>query len=262
MIQHGLRDHRYRFRTIPASLVYSEAIDILGNLQFTHTMRTPDPADPTRLIATKTTTTFSMSPNMAMVLGQHFVTSRLIENAVDPTSRTIKERTIFVLTPKGKYAIQDFSQRAQVSIQAMQERLAKIDSFPIVVLERLPDHHDKLAFARPNMTLAFKVRTQFRLYDYSPEINRNPTPGVCRHSWLICQWNRCWQMMREGLKRRIWTTTSTPFSDRRRSNGSANIRRLSREKKQRWLRLNLYCMDGSAKSTTSQTEKTACAMKA
>lgn len=130
---------------------------MLGHLQFTHVMKTPDPANPSRLIATRTTTTFSMSPNMARTLSQFFATSRLIENAVDPTNRVMKDKAIWVLTPKGKFALQNFSRRAQVSIESMHSALAKIDSFDVVVLERLPEHDDKLAFARPNMTLAFKV---------------------------------------------------------------------------------------------------------
>ncbi|KAI9244678.1 hypothetical protein BDA99DRAFT_566138 [Phascolomyces articulosus] len=157
VIQHGLRDHRYRFRTIPASFVFLEAIEVLGHLQFTHVMKAPDPNDPTRLIATKTTTTFTMSPHMARTLGQHFCTSRLLENAIDPTNHALKDKVIYILSPKAKYMITDFSQRAQVSIKQMEKALSATESFGIVQLERLPQHDDQLAFARPNMTLAFKT---------------------------------------------------------------------------------------------------------
>ncbi|KAI9494327.1 hypothetical protein BDB00DRAFT_818740 [Zychaea mexicana] len=157
VIQHGLRDHRYRFRTIPASFVFLEAIEVLGHLQFTHVMKTADPADPSRLIATRTTTTFTMSPNMARTLGQYFCTSRLLENAIDPVNHSLKDKVIYILSPKGKYVIEDFSQRAQVPIKQMEKALSSVDSFNIVTLERLPQHDDQLAFARPNMTLAFKT---------------------------------------------------------------------------------------------------------
>ncbi|KAG2221593.1 hypothetical protein INT45_005167 [Circinella minor] len=157
VIQHGLRDHRYRFRTIPASFVFLEALEVLGHLQFTHVMKTPDPNDATRLIATRTTTTFTMSPDMARTLSRHFVASRLLENSIDPTNHTLKDKAIYILSPKGKHTIIDFSKRAQVSIKQMEKALNTIDSFPIVNLERLPQHDDQLAFARPNMTLAFKT---------------------------------------------------------------------------------------------------------
>ena len=157
VIQHGLRDHRYRFRTIPASFVFLEAIEVLGHLQFTHVMKTPDPNDSTRLIATRTTTTFTMSPDMARTLSQHFVASRLLENAIDPTNHNLKDKAIYVLSPKGKHTVIDFSKRAQVTIKQMEKALNSIESFPIVNLDRLPQHDDHLAFARPNMTLAFKV---------------------------------------------------------------------------------------------------------
>lgn len=160
MIQHGLRDHRYRFRTIPNSFVFAEAIEVLGHLQFTHIIKAPDPADPSRLIATRTTTTFSMSPKMGKTLAQHFATSRLLENAIDPSSRVMKDKAIWLLSPKGKYVIQDFSHRARVSIQSLQPALSKIDAFNVVVLERLADRDDRLAFARPNMTIAFKVKQE------------------------------------------------------------------------------------------------------
>ncbi|KAI9314575.1 regulator of G protein signaling domain-containing protein, partial [Dichotomocladium elegans] len=157
IIQHGLRDHRYRFRNIPNSFVLAEAIGILGNLQFTHLMKKPDPLDPTRRITTRTTTTFSMSPHMAKTLGQHFVNSRLFENAVDPTNRVLKDKSIWIITPKGKFAIQAFGYRAGVSLKDLQPALVKIESFDIVVLERLSDHDDMIAFARPNMTVVFKT---------------------------------------------------------------------------------------------------------
>ncbi|KAI7884558.1 hypothetical protein K492DRAFT_142726 [Lichtheimia hyalospora FSU 10163] len=157
VIQHGLKDHRYRFRTISNSFVLNEAIQVLGHLQFTHISKTPDPAHPTRLIATRTTTTFTMSPHMARTLGQYFATSRLLENAVDPTNRVMKDKVIWILTPKAKFVIQDFAKRAQVSIAHIQPALLKIESFNVAVLERLHDHDDMIAFARPNMTIAFKT---------------------------------------------------------------------------------------------------------
>lgn len=94
---------------------------------------------------------------MAKTLGQHFLNARLIENASDPTNRTMRDKGVWQVTPKGKYMIQDFSHRAHVSTSHMRESLSRIESFKIFVFERLTDD-DKLAFARANLTAAFQVK--------------------------------------------------------------------------------------------------------
>ncbi|KAI8379129.1 regulator of G protein signaling domain-containing protein [Radiomyces spectabilis] len=156
LIQLPLTDHRSLFRTYHSTFTTDEAVERLNDLKFTHIVRSPDPADPSRQLATRTTTTFSMSRDMAKTLGQHFLNARLAENVTDPQNRTIKDKGIWQPTPKGKFMIQDFSQRARVSISHMQETLARIESFKIVQFERLADT-DQLSFARANMTNAFRV---------------------------------------------------------------------------------------------------------
>ncbi|KAI8874658.1 hypothetical protein K501DRAFT_281113, partial [Backusella circina FSU 941] len=156
MIQIPITDHRSFFRTYPNSITTDEAVEALSHLKFTHLVSTPNPNDPKTPLITRTTTTFSMSRHMAKTFGQYCINSRLAENAADPQNRTMKDRGIWYLTPKSKYMIQDFSQRAQVSIRHMQSQLATIQSFKIVQFERLPDD-DQLSFSRPNMTQAFKV---------------------------------------------------------------------------------------------------------
>jgi hypothetical protein len=156
MIQIPITDHRSFFRTYPNSITTDEAVEALSHLKFTHLVSTPNPNDPKNPSMTRTTTTFSMSRHMAKTFGQYCINSRLAENAADPQNRTMKDRGIWYLTPKSKYMIQDFSQRAQVSIRHMQAQLATIQSFKIVQFERLSDD-DQLSFSRPNMTTAFKV---------------------------------------------------------------------------------------------------------
>lgn len=158
LIQLPLKEHRSPlFRSYQNTFTTEEAAACLADLKFTHIVRTPDPADPTRQVSTRTTTTFSMSPSMAKTLGQHFLNARLIENASDPTNRTMKDKGIWQVTPKGKYMIQEFSQRAHVSISHMRENLSRIESFKIFAFERLADD-DKLAFARTNLTAGFRVK--------------------------------------------------------------------------------------------------------
>ncbi|OAC99461.1 hypothetical protein MUCCIDRAFT_42170 [Mucor lusitanicus CBS 277.49] len=160
LIQQPLTDHRSLFRTYPSTFTTDEAVESLGNLEFTHLVSTPNPLDASNPILTRTTTTFSMSRAMAKTLGQHFINARLTENATDPQNRTMKDRGIWSPTPKGKCMIQDFSRRARVPIKHMQSHLARIQTFPIVQFERLLDD-DQISFSRQNMIEAFKTMMEW-----------------------------------------------------------------------------------------------------
>ncbi|EPB92816.1 hypothetical protein HMPREF1544_00255 [Mucor circinelloides 1006PhL] len=160
LIQQPLTDHRSLFRTYPSTFTTDEAVESLGNLEFTHLVSTPNPLDASNPILTRTTTTFSMSRAMAKTLGQHFINARLTENATDPQNRAMKDRGIWSPTPKGKFMIQDFSRRARVPIKHMQSHLARIQTFPIVQFERLLDD-DQISFSRQNMIEAFKTMMEW-----------------------------------------------------------------------------------------------------
>ena len=89
--------------------VYSdEAARNLASLKFSQSNRGPDPREPSRIITTTTTTTFSMTRDMAKAMCQHFMDARLIENAVDPSSNLFKERGVYQLTPKGLHVLERF----------------------------------------------------------------------------------------------------------------------------------------------------------
>lgn len=156
LTQIPLTDHRSFFRSYPSTFTTEEAVKILGDLKFTHVVRTVDPNDPTRHVATQTTTTFSMSPNTAKTLGTYMVNARLAEDAVNPQNRTMKDKGIWRPTPKGKFLAQEFAQRAHVSMSHMQDPLSRIGNFKIFALERLRVD-DRLSFSRVNLTNAFKV---------------------------------------------------------------------------------------------------------
>ncbi|KAI9263518.1 hypothetical protein EDC94DRAFT_518315, partial [Helicostylum pulchrum] len=160
LIQQPLSDHRSLFRNYHSTFTTDEAVESLGRLQFTHLVSTPNPLDSSQPLLTRTTTTFSMSRDMAKILGQHFLNARLSENATDPQNRTMKDRGIWAPTPKGKFMIHNFSQRARVPIQHMHATLSKIHNFQIVLFERLLDD-DQISFSRPNMTQAFKVMMEW-----------------------------------------------------------------------------------------------------
>jgi hypothetical protein len=63
------------------------------------------------VITTTTTTTFSMTRDMAKAMSQHFMDARLIENAADPSSNLFKDRGVYVLTPKGLHVLERFISR-------------------------------------------------------------------------------------------------------------------------------------------------------
>jgi hypothetical protein len=85
-----------------------EAAQNLAALKFSQSNRGPDPREPSRVVTTTTTTTFSMTRDMAKAMSQHFMDARLIENATDPSSNLFKDRTVYVLTPKGLHVLERF----------------------------------------------------------------------------------------------------------------------------------------------------------
>ena len=80
----------------------------LAQLKFSQSNRGPDPREPSRIVTTTTTTTFSMTREMAKAMCQHFMDARLIENAADPSSNLFKDRGVYVLTPKGLHVLERF----------------------------------------------------------------------------------------------------------------------------------------------------------
>src|ERR1044072_2639589 len=96
-----METHRNLFRSYPNSFTTEEAIANLGSLKFTQSHRTPDPKDPSRIITTTTTTTFSMTKDMAKSVCQTFMDARLFENLADSSSRSFKDKSVYGLTPKG-----------------------------------------------------------------------------------------------------------------------------------------------------------------
>ncbi|KDQ64991.1 hypothetical protein JAAARDRAFT_52911 [Jaapia argillacea MUCL 33604] len=103
-----LGPHKQYFRNFPNSFSTDEAAANLASLKFSQSNRGPDPRDPSRIVTTTTTTTFSMTREMAKAMCQHFMDARLIENAADPSSNLFKDRGVYVLTPKGLHVLERF----------------------------------------------------------------------------------------------------------------------------------------------------------
>ncbi|KAI8066681.1 hypothetical protein BC940DRAFT_302062 [Gongronella butleri] len=153
VIQLKLCDHRAFFRTYPSTFTTDEAADCLKDLKFTHVIRIPDPSGQ-GYQSTRTTTTFSMDRQTAKHLLQHFVHARVMSNAVEPGSLSIKDKNIWCITSKGKHMVEDFSARAFVSIDHVTTHLATVPSNAIVNLDRIAGT-DQLAFDRRNITNCF-----------------------------------------------------------------------------------------------------------
>ncbi|KAI7864200.1 regulator of G protein signaling domain-containing protein [Spinellus fusiger] len=150
-----LKSHRSFFRTYPNSITSDEVVAQLADLKFVHVIRTPDSSDPTILISKRTTTTFSMSREMAKTLGQHMLNSHLIENAADTECSTMKHKATWYVSPKGKFLIKDFAQRSGVNPPHLEKSLGAIKSVWIFKFDRSMET-DSLTFEHLNMTAGFK----------------------------------------------------------------------------------------------------------
>lgn len=87
MVSLPLTPHRVRFTKIEHTFTTDEAITNLGSLKFSQSNRMPDPKDPSRIVTTTTTTTFSMAKEMARSVCTKFVEARFIESLDGKTER-------------------------------------------------------------------------------------------------------------------------------------------------------------------------------
>ncbi|KAI8391005.1 regulator of G protein signaling domain-containing protein [Radiomyces spectabilis] len=156
IVQIPLSTHRYLFRNYNNTFSSEDAIQALGSLRFSHSVRSPDPNNPSRLLRTTTTTTFNMARDMAKALCQHFQNCRLMESAIDPQNRSFRDKGIWHLTPKGLCVLQDFCVRTEVDMTSMRKHFSHIEPIQLVRLERSPDD-DQLLLGRQNVSLVFRV---------------------------------------------------------------------------------------------------------
>ncbi|KAG8758805.1 hypothetical protein FRC14_007304, partial [Serendipita sp. 396] len=96
-----------------------DACECLSCLKFSQSNRTADPRDPDRIITTTTTTTFSMTRDMAKAMSQHFMDARLIENAIDKASNQFKDRSVYQITPKGLHVLERFISKNGVNADCL-----------------------------------------------------------------------------------------------------------------------------------------------
>ncbi|KAI8987790.1 hypothetical protein BDF20DRAFT_904718 [Mycotypha africana] len=169
LLQINLKDHRVMFRTYPFTFTTDEAAKVMSCLTFIYIHRKPDPIDPTRQIATRTTTTFSMDVTTAKNILQLFLSARLICSATDPTNWSIRDKGLWCPTMKGKYVMEEFADTTQVEMSAtliaalnapymaLNTSCGSSTGSRIITLDRLIENDDQITFSRPNMTAVFKA---------------------------------------------------------------------------------------------------------
>jgi GTPase-activating protein SST2 len=136
-----METHRNLFRSYPNSFTTEEAIANLGSLKFTQSHRTPDPKHPSRIITTTTTTTFSMTKDMAKSVCQTFMDARLFENLADSNSRSFKDKSVYGLTPKGLSILEKFVNRNGIAAPHLAKLFASQSSpIKLYYIERNPEN--------------------------------------------------------------------------------------------------------------------------
>lgn len=125
-----------RLSKVEYTFLSEDAINNLGSLKFSQSNRMPDPKDPSRIVTTTTTTTFSMAKDMARSICQRFVEARFIESADGKYQQVYSMKgSVWQLTPKGVSVLDRFCARNGIQQKQVAE-LAAMHSAQLVILER------------------------------------------------------------------------------------------------------------------------------
>ncbi|GAB0136830.1 hypothetical protein EsDP_00005118 [Epichloe bromicola] len=131
-----LSAHRVRLSKVEYTFLSEDAINNLGSLKFSQSNRMPDPKDPSRIVTTTTTTTFSMAKDMARSICQRFVEARFIESADGKYQQVYNMKgSVWQLTPKGITVLDRFCSRNGIQQKQVAE-LTSMNSTQLVILER------------------------------------------------------------------------------------------------------------------------------
>lgn len=152
-----LAPHRIRLTRIEHSFLSEEAINNLGSLKFSQSNRMPDPKDPSRIVTTTTTTTFSMAREMARSVCQRFVDARFIESADGKQAREFTMKGgIWQLTPKGIHILERFCSRNGIQQRHINDLLmSPKNTMQLVILER-DTVTDRLSADRSTIEVIFR----------------------------------------------------------------------------------------------------------
>lgn len=138
MVSLPLSSHRVRFKNYLFSFTSEEAINNLGSLKFSQSNRMPDPKDPSRIVTTTTTTTFSMAKEMARSVCQRFMDARFIELSDGKSVPYFQPKSsLWQLTPKGIHVLERFCQRNGIQQEHVVRLLqSPLNTMRLVILER------------------------------------------------------------------------------------------------------------------------------
>lgn len=157
MVSLPLTPHRVRLQKIEHTFTSEEAINNLGSLKFSQSNRMPDPKDPSRIVTTTTTTTFSMAKEMARSVCQRFMDARFIEPADGKMMPSFPLKSaVWQLTPKGMHILQRFCQRNGINQRHVLDVLESArNTMQLVILER-DAATDKLSHDRATIAVIFR----------------------------------------------------------------------------------------------------------
>ncbi|KUJ10309.1 RGS-domain-containing protein [Mollisia scopiformis] len=152
-----LQAHRVRFIRIEHSFLSEEAINNLGSLKFSQSNRMPDPKDPSRIVTTTTTTTFSMAREMARSVCQRFLDARFIESADGKQAKEFTMKSsVWQLTPKGIHILERFCSKNGIQQKHVGELISSPrNTMQLVILER-DTATDKLSSDRSTIEVIFR----------------------------------------------------------------------------------------------------------
>ncbi|KAH8145167.1 uncharacterized protein LAJ45_10831 [Morchella importuna] len=171
MVSLPLSSHRVRFKTYTFSFTSEEAINNLGSLKFSQSNRMPDPKDPSRIVTTTTTTTFSMAKEMARSVCQRFMDARFIELADSkPVQYFPPKGSLWQLTPKGIHVLERFCQRNGIQ----QEHVVIAGQNHHRDSDSVSEYHDGIT--------GVKLAETRKIYD---KVIKNSFTGKCAVDWLL-----------------------------------------------------------------------------
>lgn len=144
-----------RFQKVEHTFTSDEAITNLGSLKFSQSNRMPDPKDPSRIVTTTTTTTFSMAREMARSVCQKFLEARFVES-LEGKSDFSSKGAVWQLTPKGMAILARFCQKNGINQRHVVDALdSPRNVMHLVILEREPDT-DKLHRDQATIEVIFR----------------------------------------------------------------------------------------------------------
>ncbi|KAF4126535.1 hypothetical protein GMORB2_0271, partial [Geosmithia morbida] len=150
-----LTPHRVRLTKVDYTFLSEDAINNLGSLKFSQSNRMPDPKDPSRIVTTTTTTTFSMAKDMARSICQRFLDARFIESADGKYQQVYNMKgSVWQLTPKGVSVLDTFCSRNGIQQKQVGELLSLMPT-QLVTLEREPES-DKVVGDRNTIEVIFR----------------------------------------------------------------------------------------------------------